>query len=59
MNDGIEEPKRRENFSAEELTGGWISWNLKDKDRFNAFIEPLSVRSESPTEDGRPRARRA
>ena len=57
MNDGIEEPKRRENFSAEELTGGWISWNLKDKDRFNAFIEPLSVRSESPTEDGRPRAR--
>jgi acyl-coenzyme A thioesterase PaaI-like protein len=57
MNDGIEEPKRRENFSAEELTDGWISWNLKDKDRFNAFIEPLSVRSEDPTGDGRPRAR--
>lgn len=57
MNDGIEEPKRRENFSAEELDGGWISWNLKDKDRFNSFIEPLSVRSERPTEDGRPRAR--
>jgi acyl-coenzyme A thioesterase PaaI-like protein len=57
MNDGIEEPKRRENFSAEELTDGWISWNLKDKDRFNAFIEPLSVRSENPTWDGRPCAR--
>ncbi|HEX2811460.1 MAG TPA: PaaI family thioesterase [Sphingopyxis sp.] len=57
MNDGIEEPKRRENFSAEELTDGWISWNLKDKDRFNAFIEPLSVRSENPTGDGRPCAR--
>ena len=57
MNDGIEEPKRRENFSAEELDGGWISWNLKDKGRFNSFIEPLSVRSERPTEDGRPRAR--
>ena len=57
MNDGIEEPKRRENFSAEELDGGWISLNLKDKDRFNSFIEPLSVRSERPTEDGRPRAR--
>ena len=57
MNDGIEEPKRRENFTAEELADGWISWNLKDKGRFNAFIEPLSVRNESPTEDGRPRAR--
>ena len=57
MNDGIEEPKRRENFSAEELTDGWISWNLKDKDRFNAFIEPLAVRSENPTGDGRPCAR--
>ena len=57
MNDGIEEPKRRENFSAEELTGGWISWNLKDKDRFNSFIEPLTTRLESPTDDGRPRAR--
>ena len=57
MNDGIEEPKRRENFSAEELDGGWISWNLKDKDRFNSFIEPLTTRLESPTDDGRPRAR--
>src|SRR3546814_9510528 len=57
MNDGIEEPKRRENFSAEELADGWVSWNLKDPSRFNAFIEPLSVRVERPTEDGRPRAR--
>src|SRR3546814_5246231 len=57
MNDGIEEPKRRENFSAEELADGWVSWNLKDPSRFNAFIEPLSVRLERPTEDGRPRAR--
>ena len=57
MDDGIEEPKRRENFTAEELTDGWISWNLKDKDRFNSMIEPLSVRVESPTPDGRPRAR--
>ena len=57
MNDGIEDPKRADHFSAEALEGGWISWNLKDKDRFNSFIEPLSVRSERPTEDGRPRAR--
>lgn len=57
MDDGIEEPKRREHFNSEDLADGWISWNLKDKDRFNSFIEPLSVRLESPTEDGRPRAR--
>ena len=57
MNDGIEEPKRRENFSAEQLADGWVSWNLKDQSRFNAFIEPLSVRVEPPTDDGRPRAR--
>ena len=58
MNDGIEEPeRRRDNFSAEELEGGWTSWNLKDPSRFNAFIEPLAVRPERPTEDGRPRAR--
>ena len=57
MNDGIEDPKRADHFSAEALEGGWISWNLKDASRFNAFIEPLSVRLESPTEDGRPRAR--
>ena len=57
MNDGIEDPKRADHFSAEALEGCWISWNLKDASRFNAFIEPLSVRLESPTEDGRPRAR--
>ena len=57
MNDGIEEPKRAEHFDAEALDDGWISWNLNDKSRFNAFIEPLSVRPEPPTPDGRPRAR--
>ena len=57
MNDGIEEPKRRDHFSAEELDGGWLSWDLKDKDRFNSFIEPLTVRAEPPTADGRPCAR--
>ena len=57
MNDGIEEPKRREYFSAEELDGGWLSWDLKDPTRFNSFIEPLTVRAEPPTRDGRPCAR--
>jgi acyl-coenzyme A thioesterase PaaI-like protein len=57
VNDGIEEPRRRENFSAEALDDGWVSWNLKDSSRFNSFLEPLSVRSESPAPDGRPRAR--
>ncbi|SBV33881.1 Thioesterase superfamily (modular protein) [uncultured Sphingopyxis sp.] len=57
MNDGIEEPKRRDHFSAEELEDGWVSWNLKDPSRFNAFIEPLTVRVEPPTADGRPCAR--
>lgn len=57
MNDGIEEPKRRDHFSAEELDHGWTSWNLRDPSRFNSFIEPLSVRIEPPTADGRPCAR--
>lgn len=57
MNDGIEEPKRAEHFDAEALDDGWLSWNLNDQTRFNAFIEPLSVRQEAPTPDGRPRAR--
>jgi len=57
MNDSIEEPKRRDNFSAEEVGDGWVSWNLKDPSRFNSFIEPLSVRVEAPAPDGRPRAR--
>lgn len=49
--------KRREHFSAEPMEDGWISWNLTDEGRFNSYIEPLAVRSEPPTEDGRPRAR--
>lgn len=57
MNDGVEESKRQQHFEAEALGDGWVSWNLKDSTRFNAFIEPLSVRLERPTEDGRPRAR--
>ena len=57
MNDGIEEPKRRDHFSAEALEDGWLSWNLRDPSRFNSFIEPLSVRAEPPTSDGRPCAR--
>ena len=57
MDDGIEEPRRRAHFSEEELADGWIGWNLKDKDRFNSFIEPLTVRVEPPTSDGRPCAR--
>ncbi len=56
MNDGIEEP-RRYSFSAEDEGEGWLSWNLKDASRFNAFIEPLSVRVEPDTPDGRPCAR--
>jgi len=57
MNDGIEEPKRRDNFSAEEVGDGWLSWDLRDSTRFNSFIEPLTVRVEPPTLDGRPCAR--
>jgi acyl-coenzyme A thioesterase PaaI-like protein len=57
VNDGIEEPVRTEHFDAETLDGDWVSWNLKDQSRFNAFLEPLAVRQETPTADGRPRAR--
>ena len=57
MNDGIEEPRRADHFSAEALEGGWLSWNLRDPSRFNGFIEPLSVRAEPSTSDGRPCAR--
>jgi acyl-coenzyme A thioesterase PaaI-like protein len=57
MNDGIEEPKRRDHFSAEAQGDGWLSWDLKDSTRFNSFIEPLTVRVEPLTADGRPRAR--
>ena len=57
MNDGIEDPKRLDHFSAEQLDDGWLSWDLKDPTRFNSFIEPLMVRVEAPTSDGRPCAR--
>ncbi|MFN5631230.1 MAG: PaaI family thioesterase [Sphingomonadales bacterium] len=57
MNDGIEEPPSAKNFDATAQGDGWLSWNLKDKSRFNALIEPLSVRLEPPLPDGRPRAR--
>jgi acyl-coenzyme A thioesterase PaaI-like protein len=57
LNDGIEEPRRAEYFDAEAQGDGWLSWNLNDKSRFNAFIEPLFVRLEDPLPDGRPRAR--
>ncbi len=57
MNDGIEEPRRAEHFDAEPQSDGWLSWNLNDKTRFNAFIEPLFVRLEEPLPDGRPSAR--
>jgi acyl-coenzyme A thioesterase PaaI-like protein len=44
-------------FHNEPLGDGWTSWDLKDETRFNSFIQPLKVRMEPPTEDGRPRAR--
>lgn len=57
MNDGIEAPPPVEHFDGAVLGDGWRSWNLKDPTRFNSFIEPLSVRRESATPDGRPVAR--
>ena len=57
MNDGIESPQPAGHFDALAQDDGWLSWNLNDKTRFNAFIEPLSVRSEAPLPDGRPVAR--
>lgn len=44
-------------FHDEPLGDGWIAWNLKDRDRFNALIEPLQVRRDPDTIDGRPAAR--
>ncbi len=44
-------------FSSAELGDGWVSWNLNDPTRFNALIEPLAVRREADTPDGRPVAR--
>jgi acyl-coenzyme A thioesterase PaaI-like protein len=57
LNDGIEEPRRAEHFDAKAGDDGWLSWNLNDQTRFNAFIEPLWVRSEAPLAVGRPVAR--
>ncbi len=54
---GIESPQPPEHFDAQAQDGGWLSWNLNDTSRFNAFIEPLSVRPEAPLPDGRPVAR--
>ncbi|OWQ92517.1 thioesterase [Sphingopyxis bauzanensis] len=53
----MEEPRRADHFSAEETGDGWLSWDLKDATRFNSFIEPLTVRVEPSTADGRPCAR--
>lgn len=38
--------RESDNFSSELLGDGWVSWNLKDGERFNAFLEPLMVRKE-------------
>jgi acyl-coenzyme A thioesterase PaaI-like protein len=57
LNDGIESPPPAEHFDALAQDDGWLSWNLNDKSRFNAFIEPLAVRPEAPLPDGRPVAR--
>jgi acyl-coenzyme A thioesterase PaaI-like protein len=57
LNDGIEHPPPPAHFDGVARQDGWISWNLNDQSRFNAFIEPLSVRREPSTADGRPQAR--
>jgi acyl-coenzyme A thioesterase PaaI-like protein len=44
-------------FDHRDLGDGWTAWNLRDETRFNNFIQPLMVRVEEPTADGRPRAR--
>ncbi len=57
MNDTAEDNGHRQHFTAEDLGSGWRSWDLRDPTRFNSAIEPLMVRVDPPTEDGRPRAR--
>jgi acyl-coenzyme A thioesterase PaaI-like protein len=57
LNDGIEEPRAPDHFDGVVRTDGWTDWNLKDGTRFNSFLEPLSMRGEAPTSDGRPQAR--
>lgn len=49
--------RESDRFTAEKLPDGWLSWNLKDQTRFNAFIEPLHVRAEPSTTAGMPRGR--
>lgn len=57
MNDGVGDVPAPAHFDGIARDDGWTSWNLNDQSRFNAFIEPLSVRREGPTPDGRPQAR--
>jgi acyl-coenzyme A thioesterase PaaI-like protein len=57
LNDGIEEPRAPAHFDGVVRADGWTDWNLKDATRFNGFIEPLAVRREADTPDGRPQAR--
>ncbi len=50
-------PRVQQHFHDEPLGDGWIAWNLKDATRYNALIEPLQVRRDADTADGRPTAR--
>jgi acyl-coenzyme A thioesterase PaaI-like protein len=50
-------PRVQMHFHDEPLGDGWIAWNLKDPSRYNALIEPLQVRRDADTPDGRPTAR--
>lgn len=50
-------PRVQMHFHDEPLGEGWIAWNLKDPTRYNALIEPLQVRRDTDTADGRPTAR--
>ena len=50
-------PRVQQHFHDEPLGDGWIAWNLKDATRYNALIEPLQVRRDADTADGRPIAR--
>lgn len=44
-------------FPPAALNGGWSGWNLNEDARFAAAFEPLKVRDEPATPDGRPVAR--
>jgi acyl-coenzyme A thioesterase PaaI-like protein len=55
---GARQPSAGDDFFEQvPLEDGWMSWDLRDETRFNNFIQPLKVRIEDPTPDGRPRAR--